>query len=367
MSRRILVLLFCLFCFGLAANSQPLSAYVNIQNQIMVWDNGMIRKIDYLAPTAMKIGRVAIPYLDNSRSFKIYYGGGTKVINAGFTNNFFVSDDLVTFLNAQSLNVFDNGVVKNLTKLVGPYYIGDSLIVYYEGVRNEYKAYYNGNIYPIENFLAGDALQVVKVSDNIAAYDNYANQFRIFYHGQIIPQEDFAVSSFDVGRNTVAYVDVNKQFKVFHDGKTTMIESFPPQSFTAGDDLVAYVSSDGYFKIFYNDSVMNLGFFKPDYQVGDNVVAFQDGSGYFKAFYKGDIITLETYYPDHYTVQYNSIAYVNTSNMLRMFSNGEVYDVTSIYDGSDANTSNSWKLSYDVLQYQVGLNIFKIFYQGKEY
>ncbi len=43
-------------------------------------------------------------------------------------------------------------------------------------------------------------MEVVKVSDNIAAYDNYANQFRIFFRGEIINQEDYAVTSFEVGR-----------------------------------------------------------------------------------------------------------------------------------------------------------------------
>src|SRR5690606_28434929 len=246
-----------------------------------------IRKIDYLRPLDMKIGRSVIPYIDNSRSFKVYYNGGMKQLNAGFTREFKVSDHLVTFLNANSLNVFDAGVVKNLSGMVEQYYLGDSVVLYLDGVRREYKAYYNGGIYPIENFLAANAIEVVKVSDNIIAYDNYANQFRIFYQGVIIQQEDYAVNSFGVGRNTVAYVDVNRVFKIFNNGKTYTVEDFPPESFAVGDNVVAYVSNDGYFKVFYEDSVRVLGFFRPKYKVGDYVVAYEDASGYFKTFYKG--------------------------------------------------------------------------------
>lgn len=367
MIRTIAALVLFIFSFSLHLTAQPLSAFVNLQNQIMVWDNGMIRKIDYLSPVSMKIGRVAIPYLDNSRSFKVYYAGGVKTLNSGFTNEFYTTDNLIAFLNARSLNVFDKGVVKNLTPLVGPYYLGDSILLYYEGLRNEYKAYYNGSVYPIENFLAGDAINVVKVSDNIAAYDNYANQFRIFFHGEVHTQEEFTVNTFDVGRNTVAYIDINQQFKVFHNGVTTVLEDFPPESFAVGDNVVAYVSNDGYFKIFFEDSIRTLGFFRPDYRVGDNVIAFRDGSGYFKAFYKGDIITLENYYPDNYVVQYNSVAYINRSNVLRFFSDGEVYDVTSLFNSGDQDAQNNWQLSYDVLKYKVGLNMYRIFYKGTEY
>lgn len=73
-------------------------------------------------PLEVKIGRSAIPYIDNSRSFKIYYNGGVRPINAGFTREFKVTDNLVTYMNASSLNVFDNGITKNLTGLAEQYF-----------------------------------------------------------------------------------------------------------------------------------------------------------------------------------------------------------------------------------------------------
>lgn len=356
-----------LFLFSIEISAQPLAAYVDMQNQVMVWDKGMIRKVDYLPPVLMKTGRTAIPYLDNSRSFKIYYGGGVRTLNIGFTNEFYATDNLVGFLNAKSLNVFERGTVKNLSGLCLQYFIGDSIILFQDGVRNEFKAYYDGTIYPIENFLAGQGLEAIKVSDNIAAYDNYANQFKIFYRGEIFPQEDFVVTNFDVGRNTVAYVDINREFKIFHKGKTVIAEDFPPESYMVGDDIVAYVSNDGYFKIFYDDSVRKIGFFKPDYQVGDYVVGYKDPSGYFKSFYKGNITILESYYPSNYEIQYNSIAYINRAGMLRLFSKGEIYDVATIYATNSEGSQQNWELHYDVLKYNVGLNLFKVFYDGTEY
>src|SRR5690606_24464784 len=116
----------------------------------------------------------------------------------GFTNSFTPSDNLVTFFNAKSLNVFDNGKVTNLSLLCNEYYMGDSVVVFLDGVRTEYKAYYDGTVYPIENFLATTGLTSIAVSDNIAAYINYARQFRIFYHGEIIAQENNPVSNFGV-------------------------------------------------------------------------------------------------------------------------------------------------------------------------
>jgi hypothetical protein len=341
-------------------HAQPLSAYVNLQNQVMIWDNGIVRKMDYLPPTSMQVGRSAVAYLDNSRSFKIYYNGGIKTLNLGYTNTFQVTDNLVTFRNAQSLNVFDRGTVKNLSNMCTEYYVGDSVILYFDGIHSVYNAYYNGNIYPIENFLAGTALNSTQVGANIVAYDNYAGQFRIFYQGEIIAQEEYQVTPFSVGRNTVAYVDINRQFKIFTNGATHLVEQFQPVSFKAGDNLVAFVSNDGYFKISYQDSIYSIGYFRPDYNVVDNIVTFQDPSGYFKVFYKGEIYTLESFYPTAMQVRYNSVAYINQTNTLRLFSAGEIYDVTNA-DVAD------WQLYYDVLQYRIGQNIYRIFYKGEEY
>ena len=351
--------LICLFSVC-SISAQPLAAFVDIQNQLMVWDRGMIHKIDFMPPTLMKIGRTAIPYLDNSRSFKIYYGGSVHPMNIGFTNAIFVTDNLVAYLNQKSLNVFDRGVTKNLAGVCDQYFVSDSVVLFLDSYKSSYRAYYNNQIYDIESYIPDSTLSHLKVSDNIIAFDNVASQFKIFYRGNLISQEDYTVNSFDAGRNTVAYVDVDHKFKIFHSGQTFVLDDFAPSSYKVGDNLVAYVSSDGYFKVFYADSVHNIGFMNPTYQVADNIVAYKDPGGMFKIYYKGDITEMENYYPNNYNIQYNSVAYINTSGTLRLFTEGEVYDVTN------AELSN-WQLNYDVITYQIGQGIFKVFYKGNEY
>ena len=58
---------------------------------------------------------------------------------------------------------------------------------------------------------------------------------------------------------------------------------------------------------------------------------------------------------------------MNQNNVLRLFSEGEVYDVTTLFSSNDINPQNNWQLSYDVLRYRVGLNMFRVFYRGREY
>ena len=355
----ILILLISLLCTG-SICAQPLASFVDIQNQLMVWDNGMIHKVDYMPPTSIKTGRTAIPYLDNSRSFKIYYKGSVRSVNVGFTNAFYATDNLVAYLNQKSLNVFDRGVTKNLAGVCDQYFVADSLVLFLDSYKGEYRAYYNNETYTVESYIPDSVLSHLKVSDNIIAFDNFANQFRIFFHGALIAQEDYQVASFDAGRNTVAYVDVDHKFKVFHNGQTFVLDDFAPLSYKAGNNLVAYVSTDGYFKVFYSDSVHAIGFMNPMYQVKDNIVAYKDPGGMLKVFYRGEVTEMENYFPTNMVIQYNSVAYINTSSTLRLFTEGEVYDVTN------ADLAN-WTLNYDVITYQIGQGIFKVFYRGNEY
>ena len=354
------LLLLALTCASFfRTQAQPITAYVNMQKQFTVWDRNMIREIEFLQPLDYKIGRTAIPYFDNARSFKIYYGGGAKKINIGFTSEFQVTDNLVPFLNNKQLSVFEQGKITTLSLLTAQYYYGDSLVLFKDSVRSEWKIYYNGAIQPAENFLADNAILDAQVSDNVAAYVNYANQFRIFFRGSLLKQEDYAVKSFQVGRNTVGYVDANRRFRVFHNGVTMTLDEYPPATYTVGDNVIAYTTNDGYFKVFYGDSVRTIGFFTPtDYRVADNVVTYRDAGGYFRIFYKGEIYTLDTYYPDQYRAQYNSVAYIDRTNTLRLFTAGEVFDVTS---GTD-----DWRLDYDVVRYATGPNVYRVFYRGQD-
>ncbi len=358
--RRIFSCLFLLLLTNCSSFAQPLASFVNNQNEFMVWNRGMINKIDFLIPTQKKNGRIAIPYLDNSRTFKIYYAGGVRQVNVGFTNAFYATDNLVAYLNQKSLYVFDKGVTKNLTGICDQYFIADSLILFLDGLKSDYKVYYNGTVQSIETYIPDSTLASVNVADNIIAYNNFSNQFRIFFRGGKIAQEDYPVKSFDAGRNTVAYVDADSKFKIFHNGQTFLIDNFAPSSYHVGDNVVAFVTNDGYFKLFYGDSVRSLGYFNPTYQVGDNIVAFRDPTGYLRVFYKGEITDMENYYPNDLTIQYNSLAYINTNNTLRLFTEGETYDVTNA-------ELTSWTLNYDVITYQIGQGIFKVFYKGTDY
>ncbi len=345
--------------------AQPYSAFTTVRQELHVFDNGMVHRIEPLLPVAFKIGRNGLAYQDNQRLFKIYRNGAVQVVSDLFTTQFDVSDNLILFRSANMISVVDDGEVTLLSRLCDRYLLGDSIVLFYDNNRQTFNAYAKGKITELETFLnigANDFRfdSTVKASDNIAAYISFNDQFKIFFNGELETLENQAVNKFQVGRNTAAWVDINNIFKIYHQGQTYTIDPFAPESFAVGDDVVAFQSYDGYFKIFYKGNLFTLGFYKPQYQVADRVVVFQDLNGFFKIFHEGEQTMVDNYYPDKFLLGYNSMAYVNKANVLRMFSKGKINDVTTM-------NVLDMRLDYDVLQFKVGFNAFRFFYNGEYY
>ncbi|MBK8144831.1 MAG: hypothetical protein IPK62_07425 [Bacteroidetes bacterium] len=362
--KRLLVFLISL-CSLQVAIAQPYSAYTDIRLQFYVFDNAAANQVEHLLPIDYKIGKNAVAYLDNQRIFKIYKDGQSSVVNDMFTTNFHVSDNLILFKSANMLSVVDDGKVVLLSKLCNRYAMGDSVVLFYDANRSSFNGYYNGKTTELETFLNlrdNDFTfdSTVKVSDNIGAYINYNEQFKVFYNGESEVLENQTVKQFQVGRDIVAYVDINNIFKIYYKGQSFTIDPFPPKSFMVGDDVVAFHGNDGYFKIFYRGNLITVGYYEPRYHVADRVVSFADPNGFFKVFYEGEQTVIDNYYPEKIKAGYNSLVYTNKANMVRMFSKGQMYDITTM-------TLLDLRLDYDVLQYKVGFNAFKIFYEGNHY
>jgi hypothetical protein len=338
-----------------------LGAYTDLFNKFYVADNGSTTEVEYLAPRDYKVGRTGVAYLDNLGLFKVYRNGIVNKVNTNFTSAFGVSDNFIFYKTQTALHVIDGDVDEELCKSVGDYAVGDSIAFFFDRIKNVLYAYYGGHKMELENNLAVSAFNDYKVSDNIIAYQNFANQFKVVHNGEVQILETQPIKEYAVGRNNIAYLDINGQFKIYQDGQTHQVDAFAPKRYAVGDNIVAYVGYDGYFKIFYEGKSFPIGFFEKRFTVQDNIVAFEDGAGFFKIFYKGNVYDVDNYYPNEYLCQYKSLAYINKGNVLRLFSDGKINDVTTM-----VNKLDNIALDYDVLRYKVGTNMFRFFVDGQE-
>jgi hypothetical protein len=339
-----------------------LSAYTDVFNKFYCFDNGATSELEYLAPREYKVGRTGIAYLDNLGIFKVYRYGVMNKVNTNFTSAFGVSDNFIFYKTQTSLHVIDADDDIELCRSVGEYAVGDSIILYYDRIRNILNAYYGGKTIELETNLATNTHDNFKVSDNVIAYTNFMDQFKVLMYGETQVLEAQPVQDYQVGRNIVAYTDINNQFKICTGGEPIVADAFAPKRYTVGDNVVAFVGYDGYFKIFYEGKVHQIGYFDKRFLVSDYVVAFEDGAGFFKVFYKGNIYDIDNFYPEKFLLGYRSMTYINKGNVMRMFSDGAIHDVTTM-----VNNLENVRMDYDVLQYKVGANMFRFFVEGKDF
>jgi hypothetical protein len=338
------------------------SAYTDLQNRFYLFDNGSTTQIEGLQPISYKIGRTGLAYLNNMSVLKVYRDGNNNKVNDNITTDYGVTDNYIYYKGGNSLSIIDGNEDKTLSRWVGEYAVGDSVVMFYDKVRNVLNAYYDNKTWELENNLANTTFSNYAVSDNVIAYVNYADQFKVFYQGANKILEIQPVTNIQVGRNVVAYTDVNGQFKVFYNGDVTTLEGFAPISFKVGDNVIAYQAYDGNFKIWYQGETKTIGYFDANYKVQDFVVLYQDGNGFSNIFHKGKTINVDNFYPTASVMGYNSFAYINKANVLRVFQNGEFYDVSTL-----VNNLDNVQLDYDVLRYKIGLNMYRFFSDGKDY
>lgn len=347
--------------------AQPLSAYVNQDGRFYVFDDFNITQADYLQPLSYQIGRTCVPFIANTKSFKIYYNGKTQQINDGYTTDFYVTNNIVVFKNQATLYVFDNGVIKNLANYNVSFAYGDSLVAYFDERAYTYNLYYNGKIIQLEENSLGNPVKLSAAGANIFAWVTIYDQMNIFYNGEIYNQESQAPQMLNAGKDIVIYRDYYNDLKVFYKGETFDLGSVPAGNGMAkkasaliGNDMAAFIDNTEELKIFYAGKIIETGVTNPlMIRMKDNMLVFEDGTGGISVFYEGKITHLENFIPTKMELSENSLYYFTQSNEIRFFTFGNMVELPmQQYDDIHLN--------FDVLQVKTGFNSFNFYYKDKK-
>lgn len=365
--KKTILLLHLFLLFFLRGITQPLSAYVNQDGRFFVFDNFEIHQAHYLEPKYFLIGKNSIPFIDNTKNFKIYYNGNTQQINEGYTTDFYITDNLTVFKNQATLCVFDNGKFKKLADYNTSFAYSDSVIGFFDDQKYQYNLYWNGKIIQLEENSLGNPVTMTAAGSNVFAWVTQYDQFNIFFNGDIFEQESQAPQMVSAGKNIVVYRDYYNDLKVFYKGETFDLGAVPViagkqkmSSVLAGNDLAAYLDGTGELKIFYSGKIIETGVMNPQLiRVKDNVMIFEDGTGGLSVFYMGQITRLENFIPMKMELSQNSLYYFTQTNEIRFFTFGKMVELpVQIY--------NDIRLDFDVLQLKTGFNSFSFYYQNKK-
>ena len=364
MMRRLHFLLLTLLISCLTVHSsfsQNLSCFINIRNEFYVFEDSATRQLDYLPPESYQIGGNCIAYIDNRGTFRIYQFGSISTPINGVIAGYQVSNDLV-LVRTGSLYAFDQGQLNLLTRFVGPYVLGDSVIGFIDYASRDLYAYYNGKITLLKQGKLELSASLLAAGSNVFAYKTYDNQFAVFYHDSAYVQDLEFPQQIGAGNNVVAYIDeFVPGLQVFFKGETKTIEEFNPRGFYVANDLIAYITMDGDFKIFWNGNIYYMGNYNvTKLVVKDNLVLYNDRLNFLYAFYNGKSYKLENFIPDQITGSQSTIYYYDLGNQLKIFSAGMSMAMpleTYLQINSD----------YDVVKMQLQGKRFIFFSNGKVY
>ncbi len=352
-----MLLLFIPLLTSFLVCSQDMAIYTDYLNKVQLFDGGEFKELEHLPLKSYQIGNECLGYEDNSENFKIYYNHYTFKINS-FVSNYIVTDHLVAYnLNSQ-LKVFDRGDNITLSVYTDLYAAGDELVAFFDKQSKIFKVYYNGEIFELDDALAGDEITEYSVGENTLVFLDSNDYLNIFYKGEIIEMmyKDRA-KSYKVGRDIIAFVESSvENFQVFYKGFFSEIESFAPKTYKTGDGFVAYIDSNDYLKVYNGNEVVTVSFDAPDiFEVKDALVIYSV-QNYFKVYWNGHSYTLDSFIPDNYVYDGNVIAWENEQGNLNIFDRGQT-DIISYEDLTSLTChGNTVSFSYGVKSHDIYWN-----------
>jgi hypothetical protein len=352
-----------LIVFSGMAGSQDLGAYSDYLDHFYIFDRGKSIQVEDLLVQSFAIGGTCVLYINNQGHLKLYEDGSVNELEIGGDISYYATDHLAAYSNFDHLKVINNRQAVTLSARCPVYKVEDSLIVFYDKNLESLRIYYNDSIEDIENGLIGMPISYLASGDNIVAYiSSRSRDFKIYYRGvNNTILHHVGNIRFKAGKDVVAYVNsIDNTFHIFYQGTDNQVEDFPPKSFTTGDEFVAYVDNTGFFKVYYRGTLIEVSSFAPDgYVAEDNILLFTQDQ-YFYIFYKGQVTEVEGYVPRNFQIDWNTVAYLDNTNRIWLFTNGEKKFLVN-------DLVNSFEVYRDLIILNVKVNRNIIYYKGKFY
>lgn len=356
-------LVFCFLLWVSNAPAQQLGAYTDYRGRFFIFDNGKSIKAEDHQVDSYVIGGNCILYRNSQGHLKLYQDSQVVKLEPGSTSDIYATDHLAAYALYEKLKVIENGRAITLSMRCPLFQVEDSLIVFYDKNLESLRVYYNGEIEDIESGLMGLPVSNLQSSDNIVAYvSSLSNDFKIYYRGENHTILNHVGGlSFKAGKDLVAYVNpLDNSFHVYYKGQDYAVENFSPRSYRTGDGFVAYIDYSGIFKVFYKGSVVEISNAAPEmYMTEDNLLLYSEYN-YFKVFYDGQVYELEGYIPRNYQLDWNTVAYIDNTNRIWLFTAGEKKYLTN-------DLINTFELNRDLIILNVKVDRNIIYYNGKFY
>jgi len=296
------------------------------------FENGFFRQVASQPVREFKAGDNVVGYVD-FRTNLVVYDGGNPTTLANVETEFQVSDFLLTWKIATTLNLWDDGEQQTLTYRVGDYIVKDSLVVFQDLRYNTVKVYYNGTVTDLYTVI-DDLYMPQHVGENIVAFRDNGNFYKVFWRGKIYELDVWHQPyKFSTGIDMVAFNDpVNGTFAIFQNGQFLDVENFFMSSYKVGNGFVAYENQNHDLKIYQNGEIKTLSNFgATSYDVKDGIVYWIE-NGFSYAYVDGQKFELAIYVPEDYAIKNDVVVFRNLMGGVTALQGGKIHVITNQMD-----------------------------------
>jgi hypothetical protein len=284
------------------------------------------------------------------------YDGTTQKTISNIESEYTVSDNLITWKIATTLNLWDNNALRTLSYQVGNYQVSDSLVVFQDMRYNSVSAYYNGEVHELYTSV-GDIEFPDFIGENIVAFRDNGNFYKVFWRGQIYELDVWHDPfSFRGGTDMIAFNDpINGTFAIFENGQFSDVELQYVSSYKVGNGFVVYENQNGELLMYKEGEIVELSNFRASfYDVRDNIVLWSENS-FLYTYHNGEKVEVERYVPNEYAIKNDVIVYRNIMGGVTSFINGVPEEITNQTESSFSVHGNAvlvelFNKSYIVLQ-----------------
>jgi hypothetical protein len=259
--------------------------------QLWVFENGEKHLLSIWARD-FKVSDYTIAYTDNNNnSFNVYQAGQIIKIEDVMSGvnelNYKVGENIVAYNFLNSFNVFYNGHKEEITFNNPPsaYEVGRNIVAYTNPQQQTFNAYYNGQIYKLEDFQP----TWFRTGDNMILYKDQLNNLKIFYNGEVKNLSNFEVTNIDIEDNICTFVEQG-QFRVFFKGEVKTLEYYTPTVRILDNNTVLYLDQNNLLKYFDGKTGVNISSERvSNFGIYINTIKFENSGGQNRIFYKGKI------------------------------------------------------------------------------
>ena len=337
------------------------AAFTNFRDHFYVFDKGHFRQLEHLPILSYQVAKWGVAYQRNDGALMIYHNGVKNKLSE-IVEDYQITEGLLVYTYNNTLFVYE-GRDKTILSMNAPRYkIDEELVAYYDQIDKMFKVYYKGQTFDVESALSNPPVSDFQVGDNMVAYLDPNNYLQAFFEGatrRLMLAR--GRPSYQVDRNLVVYYDVTRSsLQLFHLYGQRQLATFRPVSYKVADERVAFVDNDGSFRLYENDQIKTLSTLTPDFYVLRDSLLIYGQQNELMAYYDGQIQRLENFIPAKMEYGFNTMAYLNERNHLRVFQRGELKTLS--YE-----PVNRFEVFWDVVWFNLGVNTNKVYYNGKIY